>query len=101
MHMDFENKYYGDHRFKDDFYSSKKLKEHKKYDTGGITIIGTFELKDIKTDTIRKYEVGKDISETDLLMEKVVDNKINSIFKTPEGNKVKLVSKNLRGKLKK
>lgn len=101
MHIETKKSYYGDRKFKDEFFSSKATKKHTKYDTGGITIIGTFELKDLKTDVVKKYEVGKDIEETDLLMEKIVKNSINTEFETPKGVKVQLISKNLRGKLKK
>ncbi len=101
MHIETKRSYFGDRKFKDEFFSSKATKKHTKYDTGGITIIGTFELKNLETNIIKKYKVGEDIKETDLLMEKIINNPINSKFETPTGVKVQLISRDLRGKLKK
>lgn len=99
MGFEYRNRYYGDSRFKDEFYNSKESKsKNKNQYENDIVFCGTFS---IMTDNkVYDYKIGENISENDKLILNVISaNKGDKVI-LKSGDIGKLIKKNIYGKIK-
>lgn len=102
MSIEFKGSYFGDSKFKNDFYSSKstKKKSSKKEDLSFLKVSGSFKIKDLETEEVLSYVIGKNIYQDDELVSLIINVPKNATFRHPNGKKYILISRNLFGRLK-